>query len=127
LEKLKQADGFVLGSPLYFKIPSRLTAFMERLVILAFFHDTRGCSEPHLLYNKPCGIIAVAADGDPELVAEMLHRFVLSLRMKPMIKKTFPYLGVFSRGDISLDRNFSPLENSRELGEMLVMEMTKEK
>ncbi len=36
-EEMKSSNAIVIGSPLYFKIPSRLTAFMERLACLCIF------------------------------------------------------------------------------------------
>ncbi len=61
LEKMKQADGLVIGSALYFIVPSRLMAFMERLSCVAHLGQFLGFNE-HPLEDKPCGLVAVSAE-----------------------------------------------------------------
>jgi multimeric flavodoxin WrbA len=48
MNAMKNSDAIVIGSPLYFNIPSRLTALIERLVSLAYFYRMRGFKAPHL-------------------------------------------------------------------------------
>ncbi len=124
-EKMKKADGIVIGSPLYFKIPSRLTAFMERLVCLSYFYKRRGFKEPYPLNDKPCGLIAVSGSDNPYPVLETLLDFVLRLRMKPIIMKNYPYIGVAGIGDVRKDEKLKPLENARIMGNLLVNEILK--
>lgn len=97
LAAMAAADAVVIGSPLYFKIPSALTAFMERLSLLAFYNDVRGHRAPSPLLGKPCGLVGVAAEGDPQQVLEHLFRFALTMRMEPLYLKAFPFYGVAAR------------------------------
>ncbi|MEO0098654.1 MAG: flavodoxin family protein [candidate division WOR-3 bacterium] len=118
--KMKKSSAIVLGSPLYFKIPSRLTALMERLVCLAYFYEMRGFKKPHPLNEKPCGLIAVCGGDDPRPVLEHLFNFALFLRMRPIIMKSYPYFGVGGKGDVKEDKDLNPIENAKFLGEQLV-------
>ncbi|MEO0102789.1 MAG: flavodoxin family protein [candidate division WOR-3 bacterium] len=118
--KMKESSAIVLGSPLYFKIPSRLTALTERLGCLAYFYDMRGFKKPHPLNEKPCGLIGVSAYDDPWTVLEHLFTFALCLKMKPIIMKSYPYFGVGGRGKIEEDKDLNPIENAKILGKQLV-------
>ncbi len=63
LQKMEDADGIVLGAPLYFPVPSRVVALCERLVCLAYFHDMRGHKGTHLFEDKPCAFISATGGG----------------------------------------------------------------
>jgi multimeric flavodoxin WrbA len=117
---MADADALVIESPLYFKIPARLTAFMERLVCLAFFHEVRGFVDAHPLDGKPCGLVAVAADDDPRSVLETLFNFALSLRLNPITMKHYLYFGVGGRGKVQEDTDLKPIENALLMGKLLV-------
>ena len=119
-EAMKSADSIVIGSPLYFRIPSRLTALMERLACLSYYHKIKGFDEPHPLTDKPCGLIAVTGGDSPMPVLERLLNFVLALRMKPILLKAYPYLGVGGTGNVKEDEDLKPIENARILGQLLV-------
>ena len=120
-EEMKSSQAIVLGSPLYFRIPSRLTAFMERLFCLSYFYKMRGFEEPYPLNDKPCGLVAVCGDDDPRLLLEHLFHFALSLKMRPVFMKSYPYLGVGGKGKVTEeDKYLNPIENAKILGELLV-------
>ncbi len=114
LRKMEDADGLVIGSPLYFFVPSRLTALCERLTCLAYFHEVRGHRGPHLLDDRPCAFVATTAGNDPIDVFLYLHRFAVSMRMSPVLIKQYPYFGAVGRGDLAKD-----IEQARELGKLL--------
>lgn len=120
LKEMKSAEAIVIGSPLYFKIPSRLTAFCERLDALSYFYGIRGFEEPHPLRDKPCGFVAVAGGDDPKPVLEYLFDFASHLKMKPITLKSYPCLGVGGKGKIEEDKDLNPIENAKILGELLV-------
>ncbi|MEO0097429.1 MAG: flavodoxin family protein [candidate division WOR-3 bacterium] len=119
-DKMKKADAIVIGSPLYFKIPSRLTAFMERLACLSYFYEMRGFKESSPLNDKPCGLIAVCGGDDPRPVLEHLFNFALCLKMKPVTMKSYPYFGVGGKGDVKKDKDLNPIKNAKILAELLV-------
>jgi multimeric flavodoxin WrbA len=119
LAEMKRAHAIVIGSPLYFRIPARLTALLERLVCLSFYCEIRGFTDPHPLNDIPCGLISITGGGEPREVLEQLFNFTLSLKMKPITMKTYPYFGVGGKGLIDEDKELSPIENARELGRLL--------
>lgn len=118
--EMKNSQAIVIGSPLYFRIPSRLTAFIERLACLSYFYKMRGFNEPHPLSDKPCGLIAVTGGDSPMPVLERLLKFALALRMGPIMLKTYPYLGVGGTGDVREDEDLKPIENAKLLGQLLM-------
>lgn len=127
-EEMKHSQGIVIGSPLYFRIPSRLTAFMERLVSLAHFHfyAMRALKEQEPLKplnNKPCGFVAVCGDDNPRPVLEHLFHFALYLKMKPITMKSGPYFGVGGSGKLEEGKDWNSIENAKTLGELLVKAM----
>ena len=93
---------------------------MERLACLSYYHKIKGFDEPHPLTDKPCGLIAVTGGDSPMPVLERLLNFVLALRMKPILLKAYPYLGVGGTGNVKEDEDLKPIENARILGQLLV-------
>lgn len=118
LQRMEEADGLVIGSPLYYPIPSRLVALCERVVCLAYFHDLRKHKSAHLLEDKPCALVAATGGSDPLDVLRYLHGFVLATRMSPVLRRSYPYYGAAGCGDLAVapDR---PLEGAAELGRLL--------
>lgn len=120
LQKLEDADGLVIGSPLYYPIPSRLVALCERLVCLAYFHDVRKHPSAHLLEDKPCALVVATGGSDPVEVFRYLHGFILATRMSPVLRRSYPYYGAAGRGDLTAAAD-SPLEGAAELGRLLAV------
>lgn len=118
LSRMEDADGIVIGSPLYFPVPSRLVALCERLVCLAFFHDRRGHKGAHVLEDKPCAFVVATGGGEAGDVFRYLWDFALATRMAPLTLKRSPYYGVIGRGDLEKDEE-KPLEAARDLGRLL--------
>ena len=123
LEKMRQADGVVIGSALYFIVPSRLVAFMERLSCLAHLGQYKGHKE-HPLEDKPCGLVGVSFSTPPTPVLTRLQQFVLELRMKPILLKSYPFLGLAGNEKMEKDKFLNPLENAETLGKLLVEAVT---
>lgn len=118
LGRMEEADGLVLGSPLYFPVPSRLVALCERLVCLAYFHDMRKHKGAHLLEDKPCAFVVATGGGEPADVFRYLFAFAMSTRMTPLTVKRYPYYGVAARGDLAKDEE-KPIEAAQVLGQLL--------
>lgn len=118
LAKMEDADGLVIGSPLYFPVPSRVVALCERLVCLAYFHDMRGHKGTHLFEDKPCAFVSATGGGDPMDVFRYLFGFAMSVRMAPLTTKRFPFYGVAGRGTLAADEGM-PLDAAKELGRSL--------
>jgi len=118
--EMKNSQAIVIGSPLYFYIPSRLTALIERLVTLSYFYETKHLEKPEPLEGKPCGLVAVCAEYGVSRVLEYLFDFVLHLKMKPMMMNSYPYLGVGGNAKLEKDEALNPLENAEVLGKLLL-------
>jgi multimeric flavodoxin WrbA len=114
-DELKAADAVVIGSPLYFNIPSRLTALLERLICLSYFYQVRGFKGPEPLENIPCGLISVSAGNDTMPVLQHLMNFVLFVKMKPVFIKSYPYIGISGRGGYK-----DNISEAKEMGALLV-------
>jgi len=123
LEKMKQSDAVVLSSALYFVVPSRLLAFMERLSCLAHLGQIRGFEE-HPLEDKPCGLVGVSFSTPPTPVLIRLQQFALELRMRPITLKSHPFLGIAGSDKMEKDDFLKPLENATVLGKLLVEAVT---
>ena len=103
--KMKQADAIVLSSALYFIVPSRLMAFMERLSCVAHLGQFRGLNE-HPLEDMPCGLVAASAETTVTPVLVRLQEFALELRMRPVAMKSYPFLGVAANEKMEKDSFF---------------------
>jgi len=125
LKEMIEADALVFGSPKYFRIPSKMVAFMERLVCLSYFTEMRHPSTKHPLEDKPCGLIVVSGGDNVMPILQQLENFALSLRMKVVTLKSYPYIGVGGTGNVAEDEDLKPLENAKILGRKL-METVKE-
>ena len=123
LEKMKQADAIVLGSALYFNVPSRLLAFIERLSCLAHLGQYKGHKE-HPLEDKPCGLVGVSFSTPPTPVLSILQQFALETRMRPALLKSHPFIGVAGSDKMEKDDFLRPLENAEILGKLLVEAIT---
>ncbi len=118
--EIKRSEAIVIGSPLYYIIPSRLTALIERLISLSYFYETKGLEEPEPLEGKPCGFLAHSAEDDVRPVLQHLSNFALFLKMKPVTIGSYPYLGVGANSKLEKDRELNPIENAKVLGRLLV-------
>lgn len=79
IDRLKAADGFVLISPLYAPIPSKLSAFLERLTSISYFSQTL-LNEPLPLSRKACSVIGYDSNGrntDLETLIKSIVRPIL--------------------------------------------------
>jgi multimeric flavodoxin WrbA len=118
-EKMLRADGLILGSPKYFPVPATLTAFMERLVCLAYSSDVDGVGE-HIFKDKPCLLVGVTGGDEPIQLLQHLFHFALSMRMKPLQLTDYPFYGVGGKGRVTEDEDLKPLEQARKMGRKLV-------
>lgn len=123
LEKMKRADAVVLSSALYFEMPARLLALIERLSCLDYLGSFRGHNE-HPLQGKPCGLVAVSFSDPVKHILVSLQQFALEMRMRPIALKSVPFLGVAGNDKMEKDEFLRPLENAETLGKLLVEAIT---
>ncbi|MBN1592092.1 MAG: flavodoxin family protein [Candidatus Coatesbacteria bacterium] len=119
LEKMKEADAIVLGSALYFNVPSRLLALIERLSCVAHLGQYKGHNE-HPLADKPCCLVAVSYCTPPNAIFATLQQFTLEMRMRPVLLKSQPFYGVAGTDKMEKDEFLKPLESAKEMGRLLV-------
>jgi multimeric flavodoxin WrbA len=125
LHQMKDADALILGAPLYFRTPpAKFHILIERLIAMFFFYETNGTGdEQSPLQEKPCGLIGVAGYSNPHQILEYLFDFCTVLKMKPVLLKRFPYLGVAGQGNVNEDVVFNPFKRSKDLAHGIVREM----
>lgn len=119
-KEMVDADTLVFGSPKYFPIPSKMVAFMERLVCMSYFTEIKHPSIKHPLEDKPCGLIAVSGGDNVMPILQQMENFALGLRMKVVTLKSYPYIGVGGTGNVAEDEDLNPLGNAKILGKKLV-------
>jgi multimeric flavodoxin WrbA len=116
-----EADALVIGSPLYFRgPPAKMQAFIERLISLSFFLESRDESAVSPVAGKLCGLVGTAEYSNPHQILEYLVDFCTVLKMRPVLLDKFPYLGVAAQGDADGDEVFSPYLRSKDLARSLL-------
>ena len=107
-DKLEQADGVIIGSPVYFGcVSAQLKAFMDR---------TRYLRRSEKLNDKVGGAIATGGsrNGGQELVIRQIHNFFLIQGMLVAGDEKTMHFGGASYGDATSDREGR--ETSRNVG-----------
>lgn len=126
LDRLIEADGLLLASPRYGPFgasPSRLQALLERLINVSYLptHTKPGFVPP--LDNKPCGLLAVSAEGGQNNlpVLHSLEQYALAYGMRVIHSRHWPYVGVSGKGNAEGDvlEDNQAIENARELGRLV--------
>lgn len=119
LQKMREADGIILASPLYSPVlvPSRLAVFMERLSCVCFFESMRR-GTPNPLSGTPCGLIAVSGGSEPIHLLKLLANFALMLHLDVVTMKHYPYFGAWVQSPVEKDEE--GMKRAHELGRLLV-------
>jgi multimeric flavodoxin WrbA len=74
LEKLKHSKRFVIISPLYSPIPSKLSIFLERLTSVTYFSEIHTGGPP--LRGKKCAVIGYDSRGVNREVGELIRKIL---------------------------------------------------
>jgi multimeric flavodoxin WrbA len=72
--KMIEADGIIIVSPLYFPVPAKLVALIERLMAIVYFAKKADKNYIWPLSGKPFGIIATSYE-DNILVLKIIRKF----------------------------------------------------
>lgn len=126
LDKMKSTDGIVISCPLYFYIPSKFQAFIERLVCLEYYTIEK---HPDIitypLEGKPCGLIVNSGAGGHNTldVLRLLADYVLASHMHLLMINKHTYIGVSAKGgdekgEILKDQK--ALKQAKELADLLI-------
>ncbi|MEW6103943.1 MAG: flavodoxin family protein [bacterium] len=84
-QKMITADGIIIAAPLYYPVPAKLVALMERLMVIVYFAKKADKNYIWPLTGKPFGAIATSYEDSTILVLKILRKFgfiasVLSLK-----------------------------------------------
>jgi multimeric flavodoxin WrbA len=74
LEKLKHSKRFVIISPLYSPIPSKLSMFLERLTSVTYFSEIHAGGPP--LRGKKCAVIGYDSQGVNREVGDLIRKIL---------------------------------------------------
>lgn len=133
LDKMKSANGIIISCPLYFYIPSKFQAFIERLVCLEYYTiEKHPDTVTYPLEGKPCGLIANSGAGGHNTldVLRLLADYILALHMHLLTINRHPYIGVSAKGgdekgEILKDRK--ALKQAKALAVSLIKEIENER
>ncbi|MCW4043824.1 MAG: flavodoxin family protein [Candidatus Bathyarchaeota archaeon] len=130
LEKMKNADKILLASPKYGPLgamPSRMQALLERLMNVSYLpkHNNPYFVAP--LSNKPCGLLAVSAEGRQNTlpVLHNLEQYALAFHMCVIHALEWPWVGVCGKGNEKGDvlKDSHAMKNAKKLGKLLAQEL----
>ncbi len=123
LDRLSEADAILLASPRYGPFgasPSGLQALLERLMNVSFLPKHANSAFVPPLRGKPCGLLAVSAEGGQNNlpVLHSLEQYALAYGMHVVHTDRWPYVGVSGKGNAEGDvlQHAEAIENARELG-----------
>jgi len=129
-EEMKSADGIVIACPLYYYIPSKFQAFMERISCLDYYTEEKHSEGLSPLLGKPCALLAISATGGHNTLQVLNHLqdFALMLHMRPVITDFWPFIGVSAKGGEEKDavlKDAKAIKQAKELLRLLVGEIEK--
>jgi multimeric flavodoxin WrbA len=126
LDRLSEADGLLLASPRYGPfgaLPSRLQALLERLMNVSFLPKHADPDFVPPLHDKPCGLLAVSAEGGQNNlpVLHSLEQYVLAYGMRVVHAPLWPFVGVSGKGNAEGDvlHHTEAIEGAQELGRLV--------
>jgi multimeric flavodoxin WrbA len=116
-QKMISADGIILASPLYYPVPAKLVALMERLMAIVYFAKKADKNYNWPLTGKPLGIIATSYEDSNILVLKILRKFGFIARMYLAREAKNKVFSVDAKGGI--EKNPNSLEEAKKLGSLL--------
>jgi multimeric flavodoxin WrbA len=117
-DRMKAADGLMIAAPLYFPIPSKTAAFMERAVSVQYAKMEADKSFVSPLTGKPAALFSTSGGSPVNLVLVHLLEFASFLQMDVVISGTWPGFGV-----APLANWVDPVESAREMGRAFARKM----
>ena len=127
LAKMKEANGILLASPRYGPLgvcPSKMHALLERLTNVSYLPKHGNPEFVPPLSGKPCGLIAVSAEGRQNNLPLLhaLEQYALLYRMRVIHTPDWPWVGVTGRGNEKGDvlDDEDAIKHAAKLGKLLV-------
>ncbi|MFH1684322.1 MAG: flavodoxin family protein [Candidatus Margulisiibacteriota bacterium] len=124
-QKMIDAHGIIIASPLYYPVPAKLVALMERLMAIVYFAKQADKNYVWPLTGKPFGAIAASYEDSTILVLKILRKFGFIARMYLVRDTQNQVFSVDAKGGV--EKNPKSLEEARKLGSLVARTLIKRK
>lgn len=124
-QKMINADGIIIASPLYYPVPAKLVALMERLMAIVYFAKKADKNYVWPLTGKPFGAIATSYEDSTILVLKILRKFGFIARMYLVREAKNKVFSVDAKGGV--EKNPKNLEQAKKLGSLVAQTLIKRK
>ncbi len=122
-QKMIEADGIILSSPLYYPVPAKLVALMERLMAIIYFAKKSDKNYIWPLTGKPFGAIATSYEDSTILVLKILRKFGFIARMYLVRETKNKVFSVDAKGGV--EKNPKSSEEAKKLGSLVARTLIK--
>lgn len=124
-QKMIDADGIIIASPLYYPVPAKLVALMERLMAIVYFAKKEDKNYVWPLTGKPFGAIATSYEDSNILVLKILRKFGFIARMYLVREAKNKVFSVDAKGGV--EKNPKSAEEAKKLGSLVARILIKRK
>lgn len=124
-KKMIEADGIIVSSPLYYPMPAKLVALMERLMAIVYFAKKANKNYVWPLTGKPFGAIATSYEDSTVLVLKILKKFGFIARMYLVRGAKNKVFSVDAKGGV--EKNPESLDEAKKLGSLVARILIKRK
>lgn len=124
-QKMIEADGIIIAAPLYYPVPAKLVALMERLMAIVYFAKKADKNYVWPLTGKPFGAIATSYEDSTILVLKILRKFGFIARMYLVRGAKNKVFSVDAKGGV--EKNPKSLEEAKKLGSLVARTLIKRK
>ncbi|MBI4653172.1 flavodoxin family protein [Candidatus Kuenenbacteria bacterium] len=122
-QKMIEADGIIIASPLYYPVPAKLVALMERLMAIVYFAKKADKNYVWPLTGKPFGAVATSYEDTTILVLKILKKFGFIARMYLVREAKNKVFSVDAKGGV--EKNPESLEEAKRLGSIVARTLIK--
>jgi multimeric flavodoxin WrbA len=122
-QKMIEAGGIILAAPLYYPVPAKLVALMERLMAIVYFAKKADKNYVWPLTGKPFGAVATSYEDSNILVLKILRKFGFIARMYLVREAKNKVFCVDAKGGVK--KNPKSLEEAKKLGSIVAKTLLK--
>lgn len=122
---MSDANGIIIASPLYYPVPAKLVALMERLMAIVYFAKKADKNYVWSLTGKPFGAIATSYEDSNILVLKILRKFGFIARMYLVREAKNKVFSVDAKGGV--EKNPKNFEEAKKLGLLVSKVLIKRK
>ncbi|MFH0947402.1 MAG: flavodoxin family protein [Elusimicrobiota bacterium] len=124
-QRMIETDGIIIAAPLYYPIPAKLVALMERLMAIVYFAKKADKNYVWPLTGKPFGAIATSYEDSNILVLKILRKFGFIARMYLVREAKNKVFSVDAKGGV--EKNPKSIEEAKKLGALVARTLIKRK